>query len=380
MKLGLFSMPCHPPRRPHAQTFDEDLELLVLADQLGYDEAWIGEHYTSTWENIPAPDLLIAQAFALTRNIKLGTGVSCIPNHNPAQLAHRIAQLDVMGKGRFLWGVGVGAFPGDAILFEIPQDGTHRRVTHENVEAILHVWAHGEEGFSWKSEDHPQFNFTIPGHEEWRGLGFHMKPWTKPHPPIGVAGFSRSSTTLRWAGEHGWIPMSIHFVNITDLQGHWRAYEEEATANAQTPRRSEWRIARDVYVADTDEQARREVLDGSLAYAYRQYFFPLLKSFGQTFVWKDDPDMRDEDITVEHVLDTRGVIGSPDTVARQLRELYAQVGGFGGLLMLCYDWEGEDGPRWRRSMELLAKEVMPQLADLTGEPAVAAAAATTTGD
>jgi len=48
--------------------------------------------------------------------------------------------------------------------------------------------------------------------------------------------------------------------------------------------------------------------------------------------------------------------------------------------MLCYDWEGEDGPRWRRSMELLAKEVMPQLADLTGEPAVAAAAATTTGD
>jgi len=90
--------------------------------------------------------------------------------------------------------------------------------------------------------------------------------------------------------------------------------------------------------------------------------------------------MRDEDITVEHVLDTRGVIGSPDTVARQLRELYAQVGGFGGLLMLCYDWEGEDGPRWRRSMELLAKEVMPQLADLTGEPAVAAAAATTTGD
>src|SRR5437899_13066085 len=108
MKLGLFSMPCHPPRPPHAQTVDEDLELLVLADQLGYDEAWIGEHYTSTWENIPAPDLLIAQAFALTRNIKLGTGVSCIPNHNPAQLAHRIAQLDVMGKGRFLWGVGVG--------------------------------------------------------------------------------------------------------------------------------------------------------------------------------------------------------------------------------------------------------------------------------
>jgi len=91
MKLGLFSMPCHPPHRKHAETFDEDLELLVLADQLGFDEAWLGEHYTSTWENIPAPDLTLAQALVKTQRIKLGTGVSCIPNHNPAQLAHRIA-------------------------------------------------------------------------------------------------------------------------------------------------------------------------------------------------------------------------------------------------------------------------------------------------
>src|SRR5256885_6699495 len=141
MKLGLFSMPCHPPRRPHAQTFDEDLELLVLADQLGYDEAWIGEHYSSTWENIPAPDLLIAQAFAVTRTIRLGTGVSCIPNHNPAQLAHRIAQLDVMGKGRFLWGVGVGAFPGDATL--------DRKSTRLNSSHLVISYA----GFCFKNRD-----------------------------------------------------------------------------------------------------------------------------------------------------------------------------------------------------------------------------------
>src|SRR5207247_8689460 len=140
MKLGLFSMPCHPPRRPHAQTFDEDLELLVLADQLGYDEAWLGEHYSSTWENIPAPDLVIAQAFALTRNIRLGTGVSCIPNHNPAQLAHRTAQLVVTGKGSSMCGVGVGSCPADAIIFEVPRDVTRRRVTHETAGDVLRLW------------------------------------------------------------------------------------------------------------------------------------------------------------------------------------------------------------------------------------------------
>ena len=374
MKLGLFSMPCHPPHRRHVETFDEDLELLVLADRLGFDEAWLGEHFTSTWENIPAPDLILAQAILKTETIKLGTGVNCIPNHNPAMLAHRIAQLDVMAKGRFMWGVGVGAFPGDAILFEIAQDGTHRRVTHESITAILEIWRAGEQGgLTWRSE-FPQFNFTIPTPEEWRGVGFHMRPYQQPHPPIAVAGLSKSSTTLRWAGEHGWIPMSIHFVNAEALRGHWQGYEESAVANAQKPSRSEWRICRDIYVADTDEQAREEVLESSMAYAYERYFFPLVSSFGLAGLWKDSDDQpEDAVLNVDHQLKTRWLVGSPDTVARRLRELYEAVGGFGGVLMLCYDWEGEQGPRWRKSMELLAKEVTPQLADLTGAEAVVAA-------
>src|SRR5215212_9563084 len=92
------------------------------------------------------------QGLVKTTNIVLATGVSCIPDHNPAQLAHRIAQLDTMARGRFMWGVGVGAFPGDSVLFEIPQDGTHRGATHENLDAILKIWEHeGEHGFSFES-------------------------------------------------------------------------------------------------------------------------------------------------------------------------------------------------------------------------------------
>jgi len=374
MRLGLFSMPCHPPHRKHVETFDEDLEMLVLADELGYHEAWLGEHYTSTWENIPDPTLVLAQAIVKTKNIVLATGVNCIPDHNPAQLAHRIAQLDTMAKGRFMWGVGVGAFPGDAVLYEVPQDGTHRGATHENIDAILKIWDYeGDEGFSFQSGYGKQFNFTIPPREEWRGIGLHMKPYQKPYPPIAVAGLSKSSTTLAWAGERGWIPMSIHIINTNDLVGHWAAYEQAALGKGLTPKRSDWRIARDVYVADTDEQAWSEALNGSMADAYRQYFFPLVRSFGQMGLWKDTPEMTDDDVTVEHVFNTRALIGSPETVARKLREMYDQVGGFGGLLMLCYDWEGQDEPRWKRSMELLAKEVLPQVKDLTGEAAVVAA-------
>ena len=106
MRVGYFTMPLHPPGADPGRTMADDLEQLVFLDQLGYEEAWVGEHITAEWENIPCPDLFIAQALGVTRRMKLGTGVSCLPNHNPLMLALRIAQLDQMARGRFLWGVG----------------------------------------------------------------------------------------------------------------------------------------------------------------------------------------------------------------------------------------------------------------------------------
>ena len=64
MEVGYFTMPLHPPGSDITQTLDDDLEQLVTLDELGYKEAWIGEHFTSVWENIPAPDLFIAKALA----------------------------------------------------------------------------------------------------------------------------------------------------------------------------------------------------------------------------------------------------------------------------------------------------------------------------
>ena len=73
MKFGFFMMPVHHPEKGLARTIKEDMETIVLADRLGFDEAWIGEHFTVPWENLPAPDLFIAKAFALTKNDSLVT-------------------------------------------------------------------------------------------------------------------------------------------------------------------------------------------------------------------------------------------------------------------------------------------------------------------
>ena len=107
MKFGLFMMPVHYPGKGLPRTIKEDMTTVIRADELGFDEAWVGEHYTITWENLPAPELFIAQALARTRNIKLGTGVILLQLHDPKMLAHRMAMLDHLAEGRFYFGSGI---------------------------------------------------------------------------------------------------------------------------------------------------------------------------------------------------------------------------------------------------------------------------------
>ena len=98
MKFGLFMMPLHPPGRPLAETYDEDLELVRRADRLGFSEIWVGEHMMLPWENMPTPELFIARALGETEQIVFGTGVVLLHFHDPVQVAHRIAMLDHLAK------------------------------------------------------------------------------------------------------------------------------------------------------------------------------------------------------------------------------------------------------------------------------------------
>ena len=356
MQVGFFTMPLHPPGSDITQTLDDDLHQIEVLDRLGYAEAWIGEHFTTVWENIPAPDMFIANALARTSDIKLGTGVTCMPNHNPFMIAHRIAQLDHMAKGRFQWGVGSGGFPGDFEVFGFdPQGNDHRQMTRDSIETILKIWDDPKpgvyEGKYWR--------FTIPEPVDEFGLRFHVTPYQKPHPPIGVAGVSPNSDTLILAGERGWIPMSINLVPARILSTHWEAVEKGAATTERTPDRRDWRIAREVYVSETSEQARREALEGVMRRDFEQYFLRLMPKLRMLDLLKVDPDMPDSEVTVEYLVDNIFVVGSPDEVTEKLSRLYDDVGGFGVLLAMGHEWQPYD--QWVRSMELLATEVVPQL-------------------
>lgn len=356
MDLGYFTMPLHPPGANHADTLESDLNQLVYLDKLGYSEAWIGEHFTAEWENIPAPDLLIAQALGLTSQIRLGTGVTCMPNHNPFSIAHRIAQLDQMSRGRLMWGVGSGGFPGDLDVFGFDRaSGENREMTRQAIELVLQLWKDPKPG-QYKSD---WWDFTIPEPEEDIGLRVHLKPYQDPHPPIGVAGVSPKSETLTLAGERGWLPMSINFVPEEMLRSHWDAVEDGAAKAGRTADRTNWRIAREVVVAETSSEARNEAIRGTLDRDMEGYFLKLLPRSKMLGLMKIDPNMADSDVTVEYLVDNIFIVGSPSEVTEKLAHLEDSVGGFGTLLAMGHEWEPEGF--WKSSMGFLKEEVMSGL-------------------
>ena len=358
MNYGLFMMPNHPPERNIYDSHQWDLDYLTLVDKLGYDEAWIGEHFTSAWEPIPAPDIMIAQALMRTERIKLGTGAHLLPFHHPAELAHRVAYLDHLAQGRFTFGIGASGLPTDWALFDV--DGTagqHRDMTRESLEIILKIWE--DQGpFEYKGK---YWNIEVTD-TMFDTLHFFLTPYQKPHPPIGVASLSYKSPTLMLAGEKGFIPMSLAF-NTDFCRSHWVAIEEGAQRSGRTPSRKDWRVVRDVYIADTDEQARDQAVNGMIGRVWNDYLLGLFRAFDLMTVFKHDPEVPDEAVDVEYLADHMWLIGSPETVENKLRKLYSDIGGFGALLVLTYDhWQNQQG--WEKSSRLLAQEVMPRLADL----------------
>ncbi len=360
MQLGYFTMPLHPPGSDLTETLDDDLDQIVTLDRLGYSEAWIGEHYAAPWENISAPDLVIAKALSMTENIVFGTGVSCLAYHNPFVLAHRIAVLDHLAHGRFIWGIGPGSFIGDLQAFGLDgASGEHRAVGREALELILSLWDDPKPA----TYEHDRWKFTVPEPRPEAGIGVHVKPFQRPHPPIAVAGLSPSSETLVLAGERGWIPMSINLIPPRYLKSHWASVEQGASAASRTADRSKWRVARDIYVAETPEQARREAIEGTLGRDYQDFFMSLFRTMDRVDLVKEDPEMADSEITSEYFADNIWVVGDPDQVAQKLRDLHEELGGFGVLLAMGHEWQPREA--WERSMTLLAEEVMPQLADLS---------------
>jgi limonene 1,2-monooxygenase len=332
--------PFHAPTEHPLLALERDIELLTWLDDLGYDEAWVGEHHSAGWEYIASPEMVIAVAAERTRRIKLGTGVVSLPYHHPMMVAERMVLLDNLTRGRALFGVGPGALVTDALMLGIEPTRT-RPMMEESLEVIVRLFTETE---------------PLTVESDWftlRDAVLQMRPYTQPHMPIAVASM-QSPAGPALAGRFGGGLLSIGvfagFRGPVDLQGQWRVAEEAAARAGRSVSRDQWRLVMNVHLAETRREALAHVHDRATAWV-TQYQRDVLS--------RPLPDGVPEDEVIEALAD-RGmwIVGTPDDCVAAIDRLDDLSGGFGGLLVMVQDWATRE--QQRRSYELLARYVMPR--------------------
>lgn len=354
IRHGMFIMPFHPPDKPTAQCYDEDLELVVLAEELGFSEFWIGEHHTMKYENIVMPEIFIARALADTRRIRLGPAPVCLQQHNPAHVACRLAMLDHLSKGRLNLCFGAGSVTADQELYGCDPKNAAEMVD-EAIETILYLWSHDPP----YHVDGKYWSLTLEKNvDSETGIGFIPKPLQRPHPPISVPGMSRTSPSMKTAARRGHAPFAHCLIPGNVVADIWATYEAAALHCDRQPKRADWKVARSIFLADTTKEAQSRARANSLGFNY-QYIGKLFdKGLGRK-IYKRDLNMPDADCNLDYLMHEQIIAGDVDEVLQRLLRLIDETGTFGTLVLMSYDWD--DKPSWVRSMQLFARELMPAL-------------------
>jgi alkanesulfonate monooxygenase SsuD/methylene tetrahydromethanopterin reductase-like flavin-dependent oxidoreductase (luciferase family) len=355
MDISYFTMPVHPLHRNYTETLKEDRESIILADRLGFKDAFVGEHVTDKAENIPNSATFLATFISDTKTIRLGTGTSNLSQSHPALLAGQIAMLDHLLEGRFNFGISPGALPSDAEALGI-LDKNRNEMFVECINHILALWAgdapHHLPGKYWT---------VSTSKTTWPevGTGYFMKPYQQPHPPIFgtvVAPYSKGIIEL---GARGWYPISANFLMPKWVKTHWPLFVEGRKKAGLAVSAADWWVAKSVFVCDDDRLARRYAKDDANS-PYRFYYSQLSKKLiagGRGQAFREDPNAPDSSIKVDDVIETLVICGTVESVVDQLLAFRDEVGDFGTLLYAGHDWVDKDLAK--RSMELMANKVMP---------------------
>ncbi len=339
LKFGIFLAPFHPVGQNPTLALERDLDLMEHLDSLGFDEAWIGEHHSAGYEIIASPEVFIAAAAQRTKHLRLGTGVSSLPYHQPLMLADRMVLLDHLTRGRVMLGVGPGALPSDAFMMGI-EVAKQRDMMQESFEAILELLA-GEKPVNRTTDW-----FTL------KDARLQLRPYSDPCFEIAVAA-QISPSGPRLAGRFGASLLSIGATNAGGfdvLGSHWTVMEERAAEFGTTVDRRKWRLVGPVHIADTKEQAYEDVA----------YGLPQWADYFQRVAALPLGPATDDPAELADAMNASGfaVIGTVDDAKAQIQRLIDQSGGFGTFLTMATDWADREAT-WH-SYELMARYVFPE--------------------
>jgi limonene 1,2-monooxygenase len=343
LRFGLFMAPLHATAANPTLQLRSDLEHVVEAERLGFDEVWFGEHHSGGTEIWGSPEIMIAAAAELTKRVKLGTGVISIPYHHPFMVAERMNLLDHLTLGRAMMGVGPGILPSDAWMIGVDVL-EQRRMLREGFDAVMALLRH--EGPVTVETDW----FTL------RDARLQLKPFSPNGIEAAVASVA-SPIGAELAGRHGVSLLSIGAttdVGFEALAGNWKIATDEAAKAGREVRRENWRMLGVLHLADSKEQAIEDVrygIEHYFDYFQKTIAVPQFEVGGQSFEERID------------FMVNSGVfaLGTPDDAIAQIDRLVSQSGGFGTYLLQAHELASPAATRY--SYELFARYVMPRYKD-----------------
>ncbi|HEY6418356.1 MAG TPA: LLM class flavin-dependent oxidoreductase [Candidatus Binataceae bacterium] len=341
--FGVFLAPHHPIGEHPTLQFQRDLELAKLLDELQYDEFWVGEHHSGGWETIGSPEMFLVAAAERTQRIRLGTGVVSIPYHHPFNVAQRLVTLDHLSRGRAMLGVGPGALPSDAAMLGI-DPMTQRDKMDEGLGVILRLL----------TEDEP---FSCTGSWfELHNAALQIRP-LQERIPVAVAS-TISPAGMKTAGKYGAGVLSVASYSeegLAALPTQWGFGETSAREHGATIDRANWRIVMPFHMAESKEQAFREVADG-LKRWQNDYIVGIIGA-PQRSPFADGYE------AAKRMSEYGGAIfGTPDDALDRIARLQKLSGGFGTILCFAHDWTTRE--QSLRSYEMIARYVMPKVQGL----------------
>jgi alkanesulfonate monooxygenase SsuD/methylene tetrahydromethanopterin reductase-like flavin-dependent oxidoreductase (luciferase family) len=371
MRLGYFTMPVHPMGRDWSQTLREDREAIILADGLGFHDAFMGEHLTDACENVTNSMLFLATLIHHTKTIKLATGTTNLAQIHPVVIAANAAMFDHLSQGRFILGVSAGALASDSEAIGI-LDLDRNKIFAEAIDVILAIWERDPP----YDIDFPDNRFRVTVARNCApeiGVGVMAKPLQKPRPEIVGTVVAPFSPGVVLMGKRDFHPLSANFLLSRHLKSHWTNYAKGKAEAGRKADVADWRVARTIFVADDDKVAARYGCDDARS-PYRHYFSQMrtkMERGKRLYVFKSHKDQADAEITLDHVMNNCVTYGSVNKVVDAILALREETGDFGELVYAGMDWL--DPALAKRSMRLMAEHVIPRVNAAIGKEAKTAA-------
>lgn len=352
MKFGLLQLFEDPGGRPERQLIEEQFEIMLRAEEFGFDSVWPAEHHFREYGHCATPALVLAALATRTKRIRLGTGVVVLPLNHPVRVAEDYAFLDVLSNGRVDLGVGRGYQPHEYNGYGVDQSRS-RDIFRECVEILQGTWSN--ESFSYQGEFY-----------QFEELSVYPRPVQQPHPPIWMA--SLSPQTFELCGRYGLNLLCAPIFGFSVRTGATQIeeYRNALAAHGRDPKSARIASLSMTYVANSTQEALDDFKSGVMWY-FRTLGKYVAPPKGQPAIptYEFYATIRD----VLHLAEWENVVnagavvcGSPDEVVQRIGEM-SELCGFTDYLA----WTrigGLDQAKVLRSMELMASKVMPQLREL----------------